>query len=817
MSKMEPYQPKVLLLFAPYIFLLLSCGAKLVHSYSPPLAVTFFISPGGSDSNPGTESQPFLTFTKAFSSMQGGDELVLLDGVYTPSTTGVIDWDAGPKSSNSIPSGLSLSAMTYIHAMNSGEVIVEGDLFIGRSSRKDSYIKIRGIIFKGHGQLYNTSYNTIKECFFSNGLTIGTNDHNNGNTHNLIEDVAVIASQRRIIANNYRADYNVWRRIVIRGDGCNTSSCTGSGNPNVRFTIYNSKFCSTQNVIIIDSLLGGGSRYADFATAQHSSATAETPLEANEWLGCISMNSEDSPFQMEADHSVAPSHHLENCVAVGNETPSSLTGINLGGDRESIVENCTVVFKTPTTSSLIRRYDNTVSPTTRNCIARGDAKYAIVRGGMTSYINTYGNFTESRFFSTTVSPGDIRNDPMNDGPIQSLKYPVRVEPGSALKGAGSGGKDIGANIIYKYGVDGTRYGEPGYNTLTSEPIWPWPNEDKIKSFMCAEAGVTRGFCAAETLTKYIWEYLGSPIPPEIYGAGVDNEPPSTPSAVTAAAISESQINLAWNASADNNGVAGYRVDVSTAPSFGSLLPGYNNKDLGNVTQAGITGLDPQTTYYARLRAYDFAQNLSADSATASATTPQPPPQQVTLQQNLNGYIGVKDTRVSFYDPNINFGNDTKMLILGGSENVKALVRFDLSSIPASAVISSATLSLYNYSHQPSINGGTVSVHPVTKPWAETQATWHIYSTGNSWAAAGMQAGGDYITGSQASIAIDTSINVWRNFDVTAMVQQWVNGAVANNGFVVRSSTYGVKPHFYSSNYLSDISLRPKLTVIYRLR
>lgn len=335
--------------------------------------------------------------------------------------------------------------------------------------------------------------------------------------------------------------------------------------------------------------------------------------------------------------------------------------------------------------------------------------------------------------------------------------------------------------------------------------------------MCAEAGVTRGFCGAETLTRYVWEYLDSPIPSEIYGTGVDDEPPSVPSAVTATAVSESQINLAWNASTDNNGVAGYRLDVSTVPSFGVLLPGYNNKDLGNVTQEGITGLDPQTTYYARLRAYDFAQNLSANSDTASATTPQPPTQQVTLQQGLNGYLGVKDTRISFYDPNINFGNDTKMLILGGSENVKALVRFDLSSIPAGAMISSATLSLYNFSHQPFINGGTIAVHHVIKPWVETQATWNIYSTGNSWAVAGMQAGGDYIAGSGASIAIDTAINVWRNFDVTAMVQQLVNGTVVNNGFVVRSSTTGVKPHFYSSNYLSDISLRPKLTVIYRLR
>ncbi len=71
-------------------------------------------------------------------------------------------------------------------------------------------------------------------------------------------------------------------------------------------------------------------------------------------------------------------------------------------------------------------------------------------------------------------------------------------------------------MVKRYGSDGTRYGEAGYNTLTNTDLWPWSNEDRIKADMSAVS--TRGFCASgQTLTKYIWEYLGNTIPPEIYG------------------------------------------------------------------------------------------------------------------------------------------------------------------------------------------------------------------------------------------------------------------------------------------------------------
>jgi len=80
------------------------------------------------------------------------------------------------------------------------------------------------------------------------------------------------------------------------------------------------------------------------------------------------------------------------------------------------------------------------------------------------------------------------------------------------------------------GAPGTLWGDPGYDVEQSTSMWPFPYENSIKAKMAAYSatGISgqRGFCAGnsldgspQTLTKYIWEYLGNQIPPNIYNVG----------------------------------------------------------------------------------------------------------------------------------------------------------------------------------------------------------------------------------------------------------------------------------------------------------
>ena len=89
----------------------------------------------------------------------------------------------------------------------------------------------------------------------------------------------------------------------------------------------------------------------------------------------------------------------------------------------------------------------------------------------------------------------------------------------------------------------------------------------------------------------------------------DSIPPSTPDNLSAEAISSAQINLSWDASSDNVGVAGYEIFRNGVQIATTTITAFSNTDLS-----------ASTTYAYVVRAYDEAGNASAFSNTVSATT-----------------------------------------------------------------------------------------------------------------------------------------------------------------------------------------------------
>src|SRR6476646_2495982 len=65
---------------------------------------------------------------------------------------------------------------------------------------------------------------------------------------------------------------------------------------------------------------------------------------------------------------------------------------------------------------------------------------------------------------------------------------------------------------------------------------------------------------------------------------------------------------------------GYRLDVSTTPSFDNYVKGYRDVDLGNVTSHLVSGLEKGTDYYYRVRPYDAAGSGGANSEIMPAST-----------------------------------------------------------------------------------------------------------------------------------------------------------------------------------------------------
>jgi hypothetical protein len=96
---------------------------------------------------------------------------------------------------------------------------------------------------------------------------------------------------------------------------------------------------------------------------------------------------------------------------------------------------------------------------------------------------------------------------------------------------------------------------------------------------------------------------------------VEASAPTTPTALHATAANALTVNLSWTASTDNVGVAGYQIYRN------SVLV---QTVLGTGTTFTDGQLDPSTLYTYSVAAFDAAGNVSANSSTASATTPAGP-------------------------------------------------------------------------------------------------------------------------------------------------------------------------------------------------
>ena len=515
---------------------------------------TFYISPTGLDSNNGTTVlTPWKTFAYAFSRMVGGDELILLDGTYSVAAgidTGIINYlGAG---SGQPPSGTGVNNVTRVRALNAGNVTIAGGLFIGRSTRKDSYITIQGITFDGNsggsengGALYNTSYVTVKDCGFRGGLGVGTNDNNNSivNSYALIEDVWIWGINTRISLIIYRSDHVVVRRAVVRNDGCLSTALpcgNNSGNAMVGTTIYNSHDVSFQNVIAVDNIPGPGGQpgASDFSIAWHNNSFY--PFHRNEWLGTMSINTGlEKGYYYDIDNLPAafqPMATYRDIVAINTLPGVSASGLSLNMNCGTGCAAHNISVRNATLKTVSFSSDPSIGIYVNPSLGGGviDLQNLIVFGGgltgvsspdRPSYmdVNGFSSAYSQLPCTTTATSVCYTSNPTADGATPSLRYPTRIESGSLLKGGGAGGADIGATVLNRYGTDGTRHGDTGYNTLTSTPLWPWPNEARIKQQMCASE--TRGFCSAGTrldgassvtLTSYIWEQLGNQIPIGIY-------------------------------------------------------------------------------------------------------------------------------------------------------------------------------------------------------------------------------------------------------------------------------------------------------------
>lgn len=118
---------------------------------------------------------------------------------------------------------------------------------------------------------------------------------------------------------------------------------------------------------------------------------------------------------------------------------------------------------------------------------------------------------------------------------------------------------------------------------------------------------------------------------------------SAPGQLSADNVAQYSFNLSWQHVPQ---AMGYKVRVATDSEFVNLLPGYQNVDVGNSTSLQIANLNPDTSYYLQVQAYNQAR-FSGYSATLVAKTADLALFLVTASTAGGGVITPSQQQVAF--------------------------------------------------------------------------------------------------------------------------------------------------------------------------
>ncbi|MDO8748641.1 MAG: right-handed parallel beta-helix repeat-containing protein, partial [Candidatus Omnitrophota bacterium] len=494
---------------------------SVVLSSSSVDAATYYVATTGNNSNPGTSAQPWLTISYGCSAIAGGDTLYIKDGVYTGAANRI----------SNVPSGSS-GNYTKIYAENDWKVTISNPTNFPAYLNNNSYVEVRGIKFKNYAgvKVYVNNSNHIKiiRCSSDDNGGTAAGFLTSNSRYVLFEECYKYGASRypfQVNAGSGSSSYIIFRRCVVRWDYSNTNV------PQACFANYGQSYVYFQNCLAIDGLDIRGQE-----VVYDGLKGFFVPNGANQthFQGCLALNLEGAGFWMEK--SPVTNVTLTNSVVwdcknhanAGTDGYPPRTFYSEGGIGSLSLSHC--VFGQSNWTSRVVDSDLGTGDTLKNSIiANFGAMTDYAEDGFdTSVYNDYYGNNGGRNRTGGLGAHSLTINPFTN----SLKYLTRIESGSDLAGKADDGGKIGATILKKIGVSGTLYGEAGWDAVTADNLWPFPNEDVMRLDMKAWSKVAgaayagspamsgdRGFCAGQTtLTKYIWEYLGNTIPVEIYGA-----------------------------------------------------------------------------------------------------------------------------------------------------------------------------------------------------------------------------------------------------------------------------------------------------------
>lgn len=277
----------------------------------------------------------------------------------------------------------------------------------------------------------------------------------------------------------------------------------------------------------------------------------------------------------------------------------------------------------------------------------------------------------------------------------------------------------------------------GLTATSTEPTkaalsWAAPADATAVGYQIFKNGLQIATNTPATSTSFLAEGL---VPATVYEFGVaafnaggevstlatasvttlsDTSAPTVPTGLAAVPATLSQINLSWSSSTDNVAVTGYKVYRNDVQVATTTLTSYQD-----------TGLLATTTYNYNVAAFDAAGNVSALSATSSATTqadtsaPTMPTglsgaSVLTSQINLSWTASTDNAAVTgyrIYRNNVQIATSPTNSYSDTGLTAATTYAYNVSAFDAAGNVSalSATTSLTTLAENPPTASGTIAV------------------------------------------------------------------------------------------------------------
>ncbi len=479
----------------------------------------FYISPSGSDANAGTsQSAPWRTFGRALNSskpLQPGDTLVLLDGTYTRTTTGLprIDCGSPGTASNGEP-----DEPITIRALNEHRAFLQSDGLAPSFEMSDcSWWIVSGLRAKNVDNTSGDQKSGYPFRFLQVSNVTGARLHGSHNNRKWNTHVFAVELSQNVLLEECEAYYfhrhafSLWRSryVTLRRSYANSmlygtkGCCSSIDNRNYgdeAFSLYGTSDSIIENCISENE--ANGFQIHGIASPLDPSGHGGRN---NRVLGSLSLedavpslvssrgssgtyhNASGNVFQhflagLGSGHGIflraAASSVAENVTLYGSPTASGFVADDSGGSSSGAT--CSRTLVCPSTGAPCSLDSDcsdgvcTQNPegcdfSARNVLAVSNRVYGFrstdQRSWLVAYSNAAGNAADySPAETISDTKGNIRSSlsttPTGVG-IGSGKCLPWILPSSNMAHAGQGGAPLGASILYRY--------ENG--TLTTKALW----------------------------------------------------------------------------------------------------------------------------------------------------------------------------------------------------------------------------------------------------------------------------------------------------------------------------------------------------------